>query len=219
MPEKPPVLVVDDDPALRRFLRTALEVEGYPVDEATSGEEALKRLGERDYAVAIVDVFLKGLNGVELLKKVHETFPGTQSVLMGRDVPTYTVVTAMQQGAADFVEKPVDCERLLLAVGRAVERVRLAHENLALKRLMGLKGEGELVAASPRLLEVLERVDLVAPTDIRVLIEGESGVGKELIANRLHRLSPRRERPFVRRAPTPRAPSGDPHRRRACRRP
>ncbi len=197
MADKPPILVVDNDPELRDFIARAIHVDGYPVEACSDAAGTLERLESIEVGVVVAEVFLRGVNGIELLKQVRERFPGTELVLMGRDVPTYTVVTAMQLGAADFVDKPVDSERLLLAVGRAVERVRLAHENLALKRVMDLRGDGEMVAASPKLLDVLERVDLVAASDIRVLIEGESGVGKELIANRLHRLSPRHERPFV----------------------
>ena len=197
MAEKPPVLVVDNDPELRDFIARALHVGGYPVEACADAAGTLERLETVEVGVVVAEVFLKGVNGIELLKQVRTRFPGTEVVLLGREVPTYTVVTAMQQGAADFVEKPIDIERLTLAVERAVERVRLAHENVALKRVMDLRGGGEIVAASPLLLEVLERVDLVASSEIRVLIEGESGVGKELIANRLHRHSPRSERPFV----------------------
>ena len=197
MAEKPPVLVVDNDPELRDFIARALHVDGYPVEACADAAGTLERLESIEVGVVVAEVFLKGVNGIELLKQVRARFPGTEVVLMGREIPTYTVVTAMQQGAADFVEKPIDTERLTLAVERAVERVRLAHENLALRRVMDLRGAGDMVAASPLLLEVLERVDLVATSEIRVLIEGESGVGKELIANRLHRLSPRSERPFV----------------------
>jgi len=198
MAERPPVLVVDDDPELRAFLIRALAVEGYPAEEAAGGAAAAERLSGQEFAVVVADVFLKGLNGIELLKRVRASYPSTEVVLMGREVPTYTVVAAMRQGAADFMEKPVDVDYLLLVVQRAVERVRLAHENLALRRVVGLKTEGDgMVAESPAMAHVIRNVELVAPTDLTVLIEGESGVGKELVAGRLHRLSQRHGKPFV----------------------
>ena len=194
---KPPVLVVDDDPELRDYVARALKVEGYPLEAFADAQAVLQRLDQSAAAVVVADVFLAGLNGIELLKRVVEGFPGTEVVLTGRDVPTATIVSAMRLGAADFVEKPLDVDHLLLCVGRAVDRGRLAFENQALKRVMGLTAGGEIVAASPRTLQVLEQVDLVAGSDIRVLIEGESGVGKELVAQRIHRKSPRQDKPFV----------------------
>ncbi|MGE0713066.1 MAG: sigma-54-dependent transcriptional regulator [Planctomycetota bacterium] len=199
MPDKPQVLVVDNDPELLSYLGRALRVDGYPVDTCADAEAALGHLARRDAAVVVADVFLEGLNGVELLKELRERYPGTEVVLIGRDVPTYTVVSAMKLGAADFVEKPIDIEHFQLCIGRAVERAHLARENQRLRRVMGLldAGAGEMVAASPRMQEVLQQVDLVAPTDIRVLIEGESGVGKELVAQRIHQRSTRRDEAFV----------------------
>ncbi len=199
MAEKPPVLVVDDDADLRAFLSRALKVDGYPADSCASGEDALQHLAEREFAVVVADVFLKGLNGVELLKQVRERYPSTQVVLMGREVPTYTVVGAMRQGASDFVEKPIDADYFLLVVQRAVQRDRLARENLALRRVVGLReaGPDDMVAQSTNMVDVLKNIELVAPTDLTVLIEGESGVGKELVAGRLHRLSRRHDKPFI----------------------
>jgi DNA-binding NtrC family response regulator len=199
MPDKPLVLVVDDDPEVRDFLARALKVDGYPVEACGSGGEALERLTLLDAAVVVANVFLTGLNGIELLKQTQKRFPGTTLVLVGREVPTITVVNAIKLGAADVVEQPVDVEYFLLAVGRAVERGELARENRRLRRVMGLldAGAGEMVAVSGPMLAVLEQVDLVAATDIRVLIEGESGVGKELVAQRIHHRSPRREKAFV----------------------
>ena len=195
MSDKPPVLVVLDDAELREFVLRALRVHGYPADGLERGEEALTRLEERKVAVLVADVFLKGLNGLELLKRARE-HSASQVILLGRDVPTATVVSAMKAGAFDVVEKPIDVDYLLLVIGKAVEHHRLTQENQALK-LLQARRPGEIVAESPGMLQVLKTLDLVAPTDLTVLVEGESGVGKELVANRIHQLSPRRERPFV----------------------
>ena len=201
MSEKPPVLVVLDDAETREFVLRALRVNAYPAEGVERGEEALAHLDARRMAVMVADVFLKGLNGLELLRRACERSPGTQVILVGRDVPTATVVTAMKQGAFDFVEKPLDVDYLLLVLGKAVEHHRLTQENEALKLLQARRasgpGAGELVAESAGMHQVLKTLELVAPTDLTVLIEGESGVGKELVANRIHRLSPRAERPFV----------------------
>ncbi|RMG10579.1 MAG: response regulator [Planctomycetota bacterium] len=197
--DRPPVLVCDDDAELRGFLLRALKVEGYPATGAAGAEEALARLAREEVAVLVADVFLKGVHGIELLRRVRARHPSTLVVLMGREVPTYTVVNAIKEGAIDFVEKPVDVDYFRLVVGKAVERHRLTQENQALRRLSSLREAraGDMVAESPPMRKLLETIGLVAPTDLTVLIEGESGVGKELVANRIHRLSPRVERPFV----------------------
>jgi DNA-binding NtrC family response regulator len=198
MSDQPPVLVVDDDEALREFLARALKVDGYPVHTAASATDALALLEGRQVAVVVADIFLKGVNGLELLKRVAERSPTTQVLLLGRDTPTYTVVNAMKQGAVDFVEKPIDVDYFLLCVRRAVERFQLVQENVTLRRLSDLHAERDgMVAESPGMLEVTKTIALVAPSDLTVLVTGESGVGKELVANRIHTMSPRRERPFV----------------------
>ena len=199
MSDKPPILVVDDDPDLRAFLMRALRVDGYPADGVSGAQEALDALVDREVAVLVSGVFLKGINGVELLKQVRERTQATQVVLMGRDVPTYTVVNAMKLGASDFVEKPIDVDYFLLVVQKAVNHFRLTQENQALKRVVNLRDRqpDDMVAHAPKMIELLGTLELVAPTDLTVLIEGESGVGKELVANRIHRLSPRHDKPFV----------------------
>ena len=196
MSDKLPVLVVLDDAELREFVLRALRVSGYNPDGVDSGEAGLRLLEEKKVAVMVADVFLKGLNGVELLKRARERAPTTQVILVGRDVPTSTVVSAMKFGAFDVVEKPIDVDYLLLVLEKAVRHHRLTQENQALK-LLQARRPGEMVAESPSMLQVLKTLELVAPTDLTVLIEGESGVGKELVANRIHQLSPRKERPFV----------------------
>jgi two-component system, NtrC family, nitrogen regulation response regulator NtrX len=199
MTAQPPLLIVDDDPEMRAFLTQALEVHGHVVTPVESGQRALELLQDLDVGVVIADVFLKGINGVELLRRVRELTQTTQVVLTGRDVPTYTVVNAIKQGALDFVEKPVDPDYFLLVVGKAIAHFRLMQENQALKRVFNLR-EGRLddmVAESAPMKELLKNLDLVSPTDLTVLIEGESGVGKELVANRIHQISPRHDKPFI----------------------
>ncbi|MCO5167919.1 MAG: sigma-54 dependent transcriptional regulator [Planctomycetes bacterium] len=199
MNEKPPVLVVEDDEALREFLVRALKVDGYAVQAAPDAASALGIAEGQEPAVLVAEVFLKGMNGVELVKQLRQRQVSTQVVLIARDIPTYTVVAAMKQGAFDFVEKPIDPDYFLLVVRRAVEHWRLTHENQALRRLSGLAAQDRdgMVAESPSMQEVCKTIELVAPSDLTVLVTGESGVGKELVANRLHGLSRRRGKPFV----------------------
>ena len=141
MSEKPPVLVVDDDEALREYLARALKVDGYAVQTAPDAQTALTLAEGQEPAVLVAEVFLKGLNGVELVKQLRARQVSTQVVLIGREIPTYTVVAAMKEGAFDFVEKPIDADYFLLVVGRALERWRLTHENQALRRLSGLAAQ------------------------------------------------------------------------------
>jgi DNA-binding NtrC family response regulator len=195
---KPSLLVVDDDSDMRAFLARALDVNGYPVAEAPGSSAALEVLEERHVAVVVADVFLKGINGVELMRQVRERSPSTQLILMGRDVPTFTVVNAIKQGAIDFIEKPIDVDYFLLVVAKAAEHHRLTLENEALKAVHSrVRSAGGMVAESEPMRALMKNLELVSPTDLTVLIEGESGVGKELVANRIHQLSPRRDRPFV----------------------
>jgi DNA-binding NtrC family response regulator len=199
MPEKPPVLVVEGEDDLRELLLGALKADGYGALGAKDGEAALEIVGREAISVLVADLFLKGLNGLELLKRAKEKSSAIEVVITGRDAPVHSVVKVMKAGAFDFVPKPIDREYFLLVVGKAVSQVRLAQENVALKRITDLKSPRvpELAAASPAMREVMKTIELVAPTDLTVLVEGESGVGKELVANAIHQRSARRERPFV----------------------
>jgi len=196
MAKKPPILVVLDDAPSRDYLLQALRVNGYPAEGVEGAELALEKLGSVRTGVLVADLFLKGVNGVELLRRAREVSPSTQVVLMGKDAPTYTVVTAMKQGAIDFVMRPVDIDYFLTVVEKAVGHYQLTQENEALRRLHARK-PGNMVAESPAMKEILSTLSLVAPTDLTVLIEGQSGVGKELVANRLHELSQRAMGAFV----------------------
>jgi DNA-binding NtrC family response regulator len=199
VPDKPPVLVVEGEEELRELLLVALKADGYSALGVRDGDAALELIGREAVSVLVADLFLKGLNGLELLRRTKEIAPAIEVVITGRDAPVHSVVKVMKAGAFDFVPKPIDREYFLLVVGKAVTQVRLAHENHALKRLTDLKAQKapELTATSPSMREVMKTIDLVAPTDLTVLVEGESGVGKELVANAIHQKSARRERPFI----------------------
>ncbi|GIW72935.1 MAG: acetoacetate metabolism regulatory protein AtoC [Planctomycetota bacterium] len=199
MAEAARVLVVDGAEGVRTFLTEAFAAAGYQVLAARDGESALRTLEHEPVDVVVAEIFLPGLDGIELTRRIRGMGGRTEVVLVAADAPVRTVVEAMRAGAHDAIEKPIDIERLLLSVEKALERRRLERENLALRRLEDQRTAGgeQIIAVSEEMREVLRTVELVAPTDLTVLIEGESGVGKELVANRIHRLSPRRDMPFV----------------------
>jgi DNA-binding NtrC family response regulator len=192
------VLVVEREESLRGFLEEALACEGHTVFPARDGDAALQLFRREKIDIAIADIFLPGLNGLELLKRVKEEGPSVEVILIGHDVPVQTVVTAMKEGAYDYIEKPIDVERLRLVVEKALERAALEKENAALRRISdSTKVVPDIVCSSDEMREVLKTVQLVAPTDLTVLIEGESGVGKELVAHRIHKESRRAGMPFI----------------------
>src|SRR2546421_4318836 len=141
MPDKPPVLVVEGEDELRELLLGALRVDGCSAQGVRDGDAALESVGREAVSVLVADLFLKGLNGLELLKRVKEKAPNVEVVISGRDAPVHSVVKVMKAGAFDFVPKPIDREYFLLVVGKAVGQQRLAHENQALKRISDLKSQ------------------------------------------------------------------------------
>ncbi|RME76997.1 MAG: sigma-54-dependent Fis family transcriptional regulator [Planctomycetota bacterium] len=194
------VLVVDASEGVRSFLTDALASAGYAVVSARDADSALRTMEREPVDVLVSEIFLPGLDGIELLKRALKLEPRLQGILMAAGAPAQTVVHAMRAGAFDTVEKPIDVERLLLSVRKAFEHMRLERENEALKRMHNTGAQPAhdgMVAESEQMREVLSTIDLVAPTDLTVLIEGESGVGKELVAARIHQLSTRSNMPFV----------------------
>jgi DNA-binding NtrC family response regulator len=192
------VLVIDDERMMQTMLARELPRFGYRVSTAGSGEEGITRALEEDFAVAIVDMLMPGLDGLETLERLRQGNPGMEVVLLTGHGTIEGAVAAMRAGAYDYLTKPVRLAELSAVLNRAVERWRLRRENAALKLLIAGRGEtGDLIAASSGMKEVLERVERAAPTDSPVLVQGESGTGKELVARAIHQLSLRKERPFV----------------------
>ena len=186
------VLVVDDEAAIRDSLRMILEYEGYRVDEAASGREALGRCAERTPDAVILDVKMPEMDGLEVLRQLDERgFQMPVLVISGHgDVPT--AVEATRRGAYDFFEKPLQRERVLLSLRNAVESHRLASENRSLRT-----EADELIGSSPSMRRLREMIERAAPTPATVLVTGESGTGKELVARAIHRRSPRSGRALV----------------------
>jgi DNA-binding NtrC family response regulator len=197
-PPAPParVLVVDDDPGLRYTLREILEAEGLEVDEAEDGEAALERLEAAPAALVVTDLRMPRMDGMALLRRLVARAPAPRVVLVTAHGSERQAVEAMKAGAWDYFRKPFDTEELLAVVRRAVEAVRLSHENERLAGEVALARTMIFVSEPMRRLAVL--VGRVAPRDVTVLLGGESGVGKERVAEAIVLASRRAGRPFVR---------------------
>ncbi|RKY72648.1 MAG: hypothetical protein DRQ14_05605 [Candidatus Latescibacterota bacterium] len=192
------ILVVDDDPLMLDFLKEALLRQGYKVDTAEDGEEALRKVEEEGYDLVITDVKMPGVDGMTVLESVKRDFADTEVVVITAYGTIRNAVEAMKMGAYDYLTKPFSVEEVEVVVQRALERKRLISENIRLKReLEKVQGLRTLVGQSPAMRKVLEMIEMVAPTKATVLIQGESGTGKELVADAIHRLSPRKNGPFV----------------------
>src|SRR5262245_13155346 len=189
------VLVVDDEKGVREALRQLLEYEGIEVKLATSGNEAIEVYGEFHPHLVLLDVKMAGMDGLDTLGKLRELDARAQIVMISGHGTIQTAVEATQRGAWDFLEKPLDTDRILLTLKHAFERVALSSENERLRA--SIDDRYEIVGKSPAIRELLQVTEKVAPTAARVLITGENGVGKELVARAIHRRSPRSQQPFV----------------------
>jgi DNA-binding NtrC family response regulator len=198
LPAAGSVLIIDDEAAIRESLETLLELEGYGVASAATGEEGLARIGERSFDLVLLDLALPDRNGMDLLAEIHVQDPGLSIIMVTAYGTVENAVRAMQAGAANFVQKPWDNEKLLADVRAAVARHRAEEENVQLKRALKQRYNFEnIVGKSEPMLKIFDLVAQVAPSRSTVLLQGESGTGKELIAKAIHLNSPRRERPFV----------------------
>ncbi len=192
------VLIIDDEAAIRESLETLLELEGYEVESAASGEEGLARIGDRPFDLVLLDLALPDRNGIDLLAELHAHDPQLSVIMITAYGTVENAVKAMQAGAVNFVQKPWDNEKLLADVRTAVARHRAEEENIQLKRALKQRYNFEnIVGKSEPMLKIFDLVAQVAPSRSTVLLQGESGTGKELIAKAIHLNSPRRDRPFV----------------------
>jgi len=192
---KPRILVIDDEPAVRDALRQVLEYEGMDVRLAGSGGEGLTLFEEFRPHVVLLDVKMAGLDGLEVLSRLKAVDPEATVVMISGHGTIATAVQATQRGAFDFLEKPLDADRLLVTLRNAMAHASLSGENERLKGALDTKYP--MIGSSEALRAVRELIARVGPTDARVLIAGENGTGKELVARAIHEASPRRERAFV----------------------
>ena len=189
------ILVVDDEPSICKILEQLFEYEGHEVEMAGSGPEALERFDAFSPEVVFLDVKMEGMDGLEVLDEIRNRDPRAQVVMISGHGTIDTAVEATRKGAYDFLEKPLDTDRLLVTL-RNVLRVRGLSDSVEALRSQ-VESRHEIVGGSFAVRRVVDRIEKVAPTDARVLITGENGTGKELVARAVHQLSPRSDRPFV----------------------
>ena len=193
----PSVLIIDDEPNIRRMVGALLTAEGYEVRDAQDGATGLARASESEPDVLLLDLMMPGeLDGLGTLARMREALPDVPVVMMSGRAGLSDAVKATKLGAFNFLEKPLSPESVLLALSTALELRQARREAKALRADLGLSGE--MIGDSPGMMQVRGMIDRVAPTDARVLITGESGTGKELVAAAIHAASGRRDRPFVR---------------------
>jgi len=192
------ILLVEDKDSLRRMVRRTLEAAKYSVDEATDGDEAVRKLGIARYHLVLTDLKLPKRDGFAVLKAAKEAFPQMPVIIMTAFGTVDLAVRAMKEGAYHFIAKPFDSDHLLLEIERAIAQFQLVVENLVLKEGMADKlGPPKIVGTSNKIKEVSTLIEKVAGSGATVLLLGESGTGKELFARGLHHKSSRRVRSFV----------------------
>ncbi len=189
------ILVVDDEASICQSLKAILEDEGYQVLVAGSGEEAIKIVAEEMPQLVLLDIWLPGMDGLETLKAIHAAHPNVLIIMMSGHGTIETAVKATKLGAFDFIEKPLSLERVIILVGNALNVVRLEEENILLKQKVS--HQYELTGTSAAITELKEMIGIVAPTNAWILIMGENGTGKELVARSIHHLSRRSHKPIV----------------------
>jgi DNA-binding NtrC family response regulator len=192
------ILIIDDEFEIRESLETLLVLEGYRVEAAESGEDGLARIAGQPFDLVLLDLALPGKNGIEVLAEIRERDPQLAVIMITAYGTVENAVNAMQAGAANFIQKPWDNEKLLADVRAAIARRRVEEENIQLKRALKQRYNFQnIVGKSEPMLRILDLVGQVAPSRSTILIQGESGTGKELIAKAIHMNSPRKDRPFV----------------------
>jgi two-component system, NtrC family, nitrogen regulation response regulator NtrX len=191
----PSILIVDDEPGVRSALGGVLRDEGYDVDAVDSGEACLERLSRQAYDVLVLDIWLPGMDGLQTLARMRERQVDTQVVIISGHGNIESAVRAIKMGAFDFVEKPLSLEKTVLVVRNALRQRNLEAENRALRARVD--AQHTMVGDSYAMAKLREQVAMAAPTNGRVLIFGENGTGKELVARNIHQMSRRRAGPFV----------------------
>jgi DNA-binding NtrC family response regulator len=198
MSNKPRILVVDDEAAMRESLKDWLMEDGYEVDSAESGETALKMAAERNWDIVLLDLKMPGMDGIETLENIKEINPDTEVLMMTAYATVDTAVKAMKKGAFDYLVKPFDPDEVEIQIKKIVKHKELVVQNILLRKKLEEKYHyDEIIGKSDAMQEVFELIDRVAPTDSTVLITGESGTGKELIAQAIHGNSARCYMPFI----------------------
>ena len=189
------ILIIDDEKAIRKTLTEILSYEGYKIEEAGDGEEGLRRFRDKTFDVVLCDIKMPKLDGIEFLEKVRESNPDVPVIMISGHGNIDTAVEAVKKGAYDYIAKPPDLNRLLITIRNAMDKNNLVAETKVLKRKVS-KVE-EMIGESGPIQKIRETIDKVAPTEARILVTGENGVGKELVAKWVHEKSNRASGPLV----------------------
>lgn len=189
------ILIIDDEKAIRKTLTEILSYEGYKIEEAGDGEEGLKKFREKIFDVVLCDIKMPKMDGLEFLDKAREGNPDIPVIMISGHGTIETAVEAVKKGAYDYISKPPDLNRLLITIRNAMDKTNLVTEAKVLRRKV--TRVEEMIGESPAILKIKDTIDKVAPTEARVLITGENGVGKELVARWLHEKSNRNKGQLV----------------------
>jgi len=191
------ILIVDDEMPIRRTLRDILEFEGYDVDEAMDGLECVSKVQKEKYDVVITDIKMPKMDGIEALERLQILSPETPVIMVSGHGTIDTAVEAVKKGAFDFISKPPDLNRMLITVRNALERADLVNTTQILRKQVKSSKGVNMIGESGPILEIKKMLEKVAPTDSRVLITGQNGTGKELVARWIHEKSNRSDGPLV----------------------
>ena len=189
------ILIIDDEKSIRKTLTEILSYEGYKIDEAGDGEEGLKKFSEKTYDVVLCDIKMPKLDGIEFLDRSKQINPDVPVIMISGHGNVDTAVEAVKKGAFDYISKPPDLNRLLITLRNALDKQSLVTETKVLKRKVGKSLE--MIGDSGPLQKIKDTIEKVAPTDARVLITGDNGAGKELVARWIHEKSNRNTGPMV----------------------
>jgi two-component system nitrogen regulation response regulator NtrX len=189
------VLIIDDEKSIRKTLAEILSYEGYKIDEAVDGQEGLKKFSEKNYDVVLCDIKMPIVDGIEFLDKAKQINPDIPVIMISGHGNVETAVEAVKKGAFDYISKPPDLNRLLITLRNALDKQMLVSETKVLKRKVGKALE--MIGNSAPINKIKDTIEKVAPTDARVLITGENGVGKELVARWIHEKSNRNTGPMI----------------------
>ena len=191
------ILIIDDEDAIRASLKEILEYEGHKVDEAQDGPTAVKSAEAGEYDVIFCDIKMPGMDGIEVLEKMKISTVNTPIIMISGHGTVDTAVEALKKGAYDFIQKPLDLNRILVTLRNATETVELVEETKVLKRKIQKKLSSDIIGESQAISKIKDMIETVSETDARVLITGGNGSGKELVARQLHEKSPRSSSTFV----------------------
>ncbi len=189
------VLIIDDEKEICESIQMILEYEGYNVDYSTKASEGLEKLEAIPFSALLLDIQMPEMNGFEVLKRIKEDNNKVSVIIISAHGSVENAIKATRLGAFDFIEKPIDRDKLLISIRNAVEQSNLILENEEIKK--NYVGDGKILGKSKAINQILELIDKVAPLETRVLISGENGTGKELVARAIHSKSNRNDKPFI----------------------